>query len=181
MSTTVAFAALGGLSFAVVAAVEALGRPAADAGLVMTTAAVGGLVGSLAMTRRRATRPTRRPPCWPRSSPPALALGVMARRSWPVCSAAPSPSACIDAPLLVGLFTARSEHSPPTLRATVFTVAASAKLGAASIGAVAAGQLLDGRATGAGLAVIGAVHLVAAAVDDRRVAVAPAAEPTGEQ
>ena len=68
----------------------------------------------------------------------------------------------VDGPLLVALFTTRSEHSPASVRATVFTVAASAKLGAASIGAVAAAEWLDGRATGAGLVAIGGVHLVAA-------------------
>ena len=45
----------------------------------------------------------------------------------------------VDGPLLVGLFTTRTDHSPPALRATVFTVAASAKLGTASVGALLAG------------------------------------------
>ena len=163
VSTTVAFAALGGLSFAVVAAVAALGRPAADAGFVMTAAAVGGLAGSLAMTRRPA-------PARPAATVLAalvatgVALAVMGLGSWQVLLAGAFVIGVLDAPLLVGLFTARSEHSPTTLRATVFTLAASAKLGAASIGAVVASQLLDGRATGAGLVAIGAVHVLAAAV-----------------
>src|SRR5262245_36931063 len=51
-STTVACAAIGGLSFSLVAATTALGRPPGDAGIALTASAVGGLVGSLVMTRR---------------------------------------------------------------------------------------------------------------------------------
>jgi hypothetical protein len=161
VSTTIAFAALGGLPFAVVAAVDRLGRPAADAGVVMTIAAVGGLAGSLAMTRRPApAHPTRT--VLAALAATGMTLVLMAWDSWLVLLVGAAAIGVLDAPLLVALFTARSEHSPPTLRATVFTVAASAKLAAASVGAVAAGQLLDGRATGAGLAVIGAVHVLAA-------------------
>lgn len=162
IATTIAFAALGGLSFAVVSATQALGRPAADAGAVMTVAAAGGLVGSLAMTRRAAPR---HPASTVLVSLAAMgvALAMMGLGSWPLLLAGAFVIGFVDGPLLVGLFTARSDHSPPTLRATVFTVAASAKLGAASIGAVVAAQLLDGRSTGAGLVVIGAAHILAAA------------------
>ena len=161
LATTLAFAALGGLSFAVVSATRAVGRPAADAGAVMTVAAVGGLVGSLAMTRRA---PPRRPSSTVLVSLVAMgvALAVMGLGSWPVLLAGAFFIGFIDGPLLVGLFTARSDHSPPALRATVFTVAASAKLGAASLGAVVAAQALDARSTGAGLVAIGAAHVIAA-------------------
>ena len=161
LATTLGFAALGGLSFALVAAAEASGRRPADAGIALTVSAVGGLVGSLAMTRRRApVRPER-------TVIAAVAtLGVlllaMAGGPWPVLLVGAFLLGVVDGPLLVGLFTTRTDHSPPALRATVFTVAASAKLGTASVGALLAGVALDGRATGAGLAVIGAVHLAAA-------------------
>jgi MFS family permease len=56
LASTVGFAALGGLSFALVAAAQATGRQAADAGIALTVSAVGGLVGSLLMTRRRPPR-----------------------------------------------------------------------------------------------------------------------------
>ena len=82
-----------------------------------------------------------------------------------------------DGPLLVALFTTRTEHSPPALRATVFTVGASAKLGVASVGALVAGVALDGRATGAGLAVIGVVHLLAAAAGWLSLRSGPAPAP----
>ncbi|MDY7099977.1 MAG: MFS transporter, partial [Actinomycetota bacterium] len=69
-----------------------------------------------------------------------------------------------DGPLLVGTYAVRAGHGPPGAVASVFTVAASLKLGAASIGALAGGYLLDGRATAAGLVAIGVAHLAAAAV-----------------
>ena len=161
LATTVGFAALGGLSFALLAAAEASGRRPADAGIALTVSAAGGLVGSLAMTRRGApTRPERT------VLAVVAALGVlllaMAGGPWPVILAGAFLMGVADGPLLVGLFTTRTDHSPPALRATVFTVAASLKLGTASAGALLAALALDGRATGAGLAAIGAVHLAAA-------------------
>jgi hypothetical protein len=70
----------------------------------------------------------------------------------------------MDAPLLVGTFAARSDYAPERVRATVFTVGASAKLGATSLGAIVGGAWLAGRATGAGLVGIGLTHLVAAMI-----------------
>ena len=152
------------------------GRPA-DAGIALTVSAVGGLGGSLAMTRRPAPR---RPAATVLASLAAIGvvLVAMAAGSWPL--------------LLVGAFVAGRHRrpaagravrdpqraSPPHLRATVFTIGASAKLGAASIGALAAGLLLDGRAhRRPGSSAIGAVHLVAVGVgwlSLRRSAPAPA-------
>jgi hypothetical protein len=174
-STTIACAALGGLPFALVAATTALGRAPGDAGIALTASAVGGLAGSLAMTRRPAPRHSATSVL---ASLAALAvvLGAMALGSWPLLVAGALVMGIIDGPLLVGVFAARAA-SPPHLRATVFTIGASAKLGAASIGALAAGRLLDGRETAAGLVVIGVVHLGAVAVGGlslRRAAPAPA-------
>ncbi len=174
-STTIAFAALGGLSFALVAATTALGRPPGDAGIALTASAVGGLLGSLLMTRRGAPR---HPAATVLASLTALAavLAAMAVGSWPILLVGAVAMGVVDGPLLVGVFAARAA-SPARLRATVFTVGASAKLGAASIGALAAGRLLDGRATSAGLVAIGAVHVVAVGVgwlSLRRSAPAPA-------
>jgi MFS family permease len=174
-STTIACAALGGLSFALVAATTALGRAPGDAGIALTATALGGLVGSLAMTRRPAPR---HPAATVLGSLAALAvvLVAMATGSWPLLLVGALAMGIIDGPLLVGVFAARAA-SPPHLRATVFTIGASAKLGAASIGALAAGRLLDGQGTAAGLVVIGVVHLVAVAVgwlSLRRAAPAPA-------
>ncbi len=162
LATTIAFAALGALSFAFVAATTATGRPAADAGIVLTVSAVGGLVGSLVMTRRRSPR---RPAITVLVSLGILAalLLAMAAAGWTVLLLGAFGMGVVDGPLLVGLFATRTISSPPTLRATVFTLGASAKLGAAAIGALVAGQVLDGRSTSAGLAVVGLVHAVAAA------------------
>ena len=97
--------------------------------------------------------------------------------SWQVLLGGAVLFGVVDGPLLVGLFATRSDRSPPELRATVFTVGASAKLGVASAGALLAGVLLDGRATAAGLAVIGAAHLAAAAIGCLSLRSAPAPAP----
>ena len=97
--------------------------------------------------------------------------------SWPVLLAGAFLMGVADGPLLVGLFATRTEHSPPALRATVFTVGASAKLGTASVGALVAGLVLDGQATGVGLVVIGAVHVLAAAASWLSLRAAPAPAP----
>jgi hypothetical protein len=162
VSTTIAFAALGALSFALVAAVTALDRPPGDAGVALTVCAAGGLIGSAVMTRRPSPR---RPAATVLASVGTLGavLLAMAVGSWPVLLVGALAMGVIDGPLLVGVFAARAA-SPVHLRATVFTVGASAKLGAASVGALAAGRFLDGSRTAAGIAAIGAVHLLAVGV-----------------
>jgi MFS family permease len=162
-ASTLAFAALGGLSFALVAATAADGRRPTDAGVALTVSAVGGLAGSLAMTRRPALR---RPELTVLATIAAMGvlLVAMGGGSWAVLLAGAFLMGVADGPLLVGLFATRTDRSPPALRATVFTVGASAKLGTAAVGALVAGVVLDGRATGAGLVAIGAVHLLAAAL-----------------
>ena len=162
LASTVAFAGFGALPMAVVAATDRLGRPASSAGLVLTLAAVGGLGGSLAMTRQRHPWPPDRAVLWALAATGA-ALVTMCSQSWTLVLAGALLLGVFDAPLLIGLFTVRTDETPLGLRATVFTLAASAKLGAASIGAVLGGQLLDGRATPAGLATIAALQFCAAA------------------
>ncbi len=176
LATTLAMAALGGRSFALVAATEAVGRRPADAGIALTVSATGGLVGSLAMTRRRSpARPERT--VLAAVAALGVVLVVMAAGSWPIVLAGAFVLGVIDGPLLVGLFATRSEHSPPALRATVFTVGASAKLGLASVGALLAGVVLDGRATAAGLVAIGAAHLAAAGLGWLSLRSGPAPAP----
>ena len=126
--------------------------------------AVGGLIGSLIMTRRRA-------PGRPEHTVAAslivvglAMLGMAATHTWAVVLAGAAIVGLMDGPLLVGLFAARTHYAPPSLRTTVFTLGASAKLGASAVGAIVASQLLDDRATTAGLAVIGVVHVAAGAL-----------------
>jgi hypothetical protein len=174
-STTVAFAAMGGLSFALVAATTALGRSPDDAGIALTVSAAGGLLGSLLMTRRAAPRHAAATVLASLAAL-GLVLVAMAAGSWPILLAGALAIGVIDGPLLVGVFAARAA-SPVHVRATVFTIGASAKLGAASIGALAAGALLDGTPTSGGLVAIGAVHVLAVGVgwlSLRRSAPAPA-------
>jgi hypothetical protein len=162
LSTTVAFGALGGLSFALVAATTALGRDAADAGVALTVSALGGLVGSLLMIRRPPLGRPARTVLVCLAAVGALLI-LMSAGWWPLLLAGSFAIGVVDAPLLVGLFATRTSSSSTGVRATVFTIGASAKLGAAAVGAVVAGRVLDGRATGVGLAAIGLVHAAAAA------------------
>jgi predicted MFS family arabinose efflux permease len=161
VATTVAFAGFGGVAFAAVAAAHAAGRSTNDAGLVLTSVAVGGLIGSLAMTRRAVPADPERVVSWTLAGMGAV-LVAMAAAPWPAVVGAALVLGALDGPLLVGLFASRVVGAPVAVRTTVFTVGASAKLAASALGAVVAGRLLDGHATGAGFAVIGAVHLVAA-------------------
>jgi MFS family permease len=162
LASTLAFAGFGALPLALVSATDRLGRPPSAAGLVLTLSAIGGLVGSLAMTRVRAPACPEHAVLWSLLATGAVLVAISVG-PWPLLLAGAVTLGVIDAPLLVALFAVRSDNSPGELRATVFTLAASAKLGVASIGAVLAGTLLDGRATGAGLAVIGAIQMLAAA------------------
>ena len=113
LTTTLAFAALGGLSFALVAATEA----------------------SRAAPRRRRHRPDRqrrrrarrlarhdppaavRPPgarrAGSRSPRSACVLLAMSAGSWPVLLGGAFLLGVVDGPLLVGLFATRSDRSPP--------------------------------------------------------------------
>lgn len=160
LASTIAFAAFGALPLALVAATDRLDRPASAAGLALTLSAVGGLVGSLVMTRLRLpTRPEVMVLAALAGTGGALLL--MSAPSWPLLLAGAVALGVIDAPLLVGLFAVRRDESPTDARASVFTIAASLKLGVASLGAALAGALLGSRATSAGLMVIAAVQFVA--------------------
>lgn len=164
VSTTVAFMAFGGLTFAAVAAARAAGRSPNDAGHLFTALAVGGLIGSLVMTRRPAPVRPEHTVATSLAAMGAILLAMAATDTWIVVLAGAFVFGLIDGPLLVGVFAARTRHAPNELRTTVFTLGASAKLGASATGAVVAGQLLGDDATSAGLAIIGAVHLGAAAL-----------------
>lgn len=164
IATTLAFAAFGGLAFAAVAAARDAGRSANDAGELFTLLAVGGLIGSLVMTRRsQPVRPERTVAISMVVIGLAL-LGMAATDRWAVVLVGAAVVGLLDGPLLVGVFAARIHHAPVSVRTTVFTLGASAKLGGSAVGAIVASHLLGDRATSAGLAVIGVVHLTAGAL-----------------
>ena len=78
----------------------------------MTVAAVGGLAGSLAMTPPRPAATAGVDPCSSSLAAMGVALAVMGLGSWPVLLAGAFVIGFIDGPLLVALFTTRSDHSP---------------------------------------------------------------------
>lgn len=162
-ATTVAHCAIGAVPFAAVAAAAAHGLDADRGGHLVTAIAVGALAGSVAMTRLPLPRSAER-----LVLASLAAMGVVAVAAgglgWAGVLVAAAVFGVWDGPLLVGTYAVRAGHGPPGAVASVFTVAASLKLGAASIGALAGGYLLDGRATAAGLVAIGVAHLAAAAV-----------------
>jgi hypothetical protein len=164
LSTTLAFVGTGGLAFAAVAATRAADRPANDAGQLFTVLAVGGLLGSWLMTRRPSPRRPDRVVVGSLGAMGLVLAGMAATTWWPLLLCGAALLGVLDGPLLVGLFGARVAGAPAGLRATVFTLGASAKLGASAVGAVLGGQLLGGRSTTVGFVLVGAVHLAAAAI-----------------
>jgi hypothetical protein len=128
--------------------------------------ALGALGGSLAWTRLP-------PPARPmRTAAVSVAVvgaafATSAFAGWYGCLAAFVVAGVADAPLLVSTFATRNRRSPASVRASVYTVSASLKIAATSLGAVAAGLLVGWRAGLSGpltLAVIQAVALGAFAV-----------------
>ncbi|MGD9998960.1 MAG: hypothetical protein AB7U39_18735, partial [Ilumatobacteraceae bacterium] len=164
LSTTVAFVGIGGLTFAAVAATRAADRPTNDAGQLFTVLAVGGLLGSLLMTRRPSPARPERVVAVTLAATGVVLAGMAVTEWWPALLLGAGLVGMLDGPLLVGLFAVRVAGAPADLRATVFTLGASAKLGASALGAVLGGQLLGGRSTSVGFVLIGVVHLAAAAL-----------------
>jgi hypothetical protein len=164
VATTLAYVGTGGLTFAAVAGARAAERTPDDAGQLFTVLAIGGLAGSWLMTRRAAPD---RPEQMVAHTLVAMGvvLSVMAATDWwAAMLVGAALIGLLDGPLLVGLFAARIAGASAEVRATVFTVGASAKLGASALGAILGGQLLGGRATTAGFALVGLAHLAAGAL-----------------
>ena len=161
LTTSVAFVGIGGLTIAAAAAARAAGRDGTDAGQVVTAIAVGALLGSMAWTRLRPSGdPVRQ--VIAATTVTGLVLIAMGLGNWPVVIGGAFVVGVLDAPVLIGTFAARHSSSPLDLRSSVFTVGASLKLAASSLGALAAGWMLATASAGAGLVVIGAIHLTAA-------------------
>lgn len=160
-ATSVAFVGVGGLAIAAAAAGRSTGGAGTDAGVVVTAIAVGALAGSLLWTRRRpAARPARDVAL--ATAATGVVLVAMGLMPWPVAVVGAVMVGVLDAPVLVGTFATRHAESPLELRSSVFTVGASLKLAASSLGALAAGSLLGTAVTGAGFVAIGAIHVVGA-------------------
>ena len=144
LAAVTAATTLGQFGLGAVAVVVAV--PAERAGSPQTAGAmsVGGLLGSLLWTWRPA-RPERAP---------AMVMAALVATGVPLALAAATDSVparvalfalsgFFDGPLLGALLTARQRHSPPAVRAQVFTLGAGAKITAAAAGAALAGLVAD--------------------------------------
>jgi MFS family permease len=118
-----------------------LDDPAAT-GWLLTAVALGGLLGSLFWTWRPLPAPRAPLVVTLTSVGIGLPLGLVA------CSPSPSAAALLFAlsgfflgPFAGALFTTRHDHSPPRLRAQVFSLGAGLKTTSAAIGAALAGTV----------------------------------------
>jgi hypothetical protein len=174
--TTISMSAFGGLALVAVDLAEHHGKDSAAASRLVLAMAIGAVVGSLV---------------WTRVAPPArplrvalvsvavvgLAFATSALGSWWVCMGAFLVAGVADAPLLVATFAVRNRRSPAHLRASVYTLSASLKIAATSVGAVTIGVLVGVRAGMSGPLTMTALQLVAlgACLAIRRLPVAPPA------
>lgn len=153
----------GGLSIAAVALAVHRTGDAAQGAIIVTSFAIGGLIGALV----NSAAPVRRQPEF------VMGAGFAATGVFTVIAAADVGQAwTIVAIGASGLFTAasaaamlliRKQQSPPTLRSQVFTVGAGLRAAAAAAGAAVAG-LAAGLGAEALLAMIGLVWIASGAM-----------------
>jgi MFS family permease len=144
VTTASSLGQLGPGALAVVAAVlaAALGRPAA-AGWLLTSVALGGLLGSLWWTWRpaSATRAARTVMLTLVGVGAPLALAAATTSSLIVTAALFAVSGVFLGPLTGALFTTRQAHAPEAARAQVFAISAGLKTMAAAAGAAIGGSI----------------------------------------
>ncbi|SFK31524.1 MFS transporter [Streptomyces pini] len=137
-ATSLAFVGVGGLTTTAVLLAGVRGRPDAG-GVLMTALALGALTGSLAVARWLRSFPTRRlvPLCLT-----GAGLGLAAAAAAPsfaVQVALFAVAGVFEGPLLSATLRIRADHSPPGVRAQVFTIGAGLKISAAACGSALAG------------------------------------------
>ncbi|URN11950.1 MFS transporter [Streptomyces radiopugnans] len=137
-ATSLAFVGVGGLTTTAVLLAGDRGRPDAG-GVLMTALALGALAGSLAVARWLRSFPARRlvPFCLT-----GAGLGLAAAAAAPsfaVQTALFAVAGVFEGPLLSATLRIRADHSPPGMRAQVFTIGAGLKISAAACGSALAG------------------------------------------
>ncbi len=137
-ATSLAFVGVGGLTTTAVLLAGDRGRPDAG-GVLMTALALGALAGSLAVARWLRSFPARRlvPFCLT-----GAGLGLAAAAAAPSFAAQTALFAVagvFEGPLLSATLRIRADHSPPGVRAQVFTIGAGLKISAAACGSALAG------------------------------------------
>lgn len=158
-------AALGGLTVAVVALAREHGR-ADQAGLLLSAAAVGSVLGGLISSRMRGARD--RLAVRYAGLLAAFGLGLaplMAVRALPAAAAVLTVAFLAAAPTYVVVSELLDAHSPPNVVTEAFTLTPTANWAGQGVGTAAAGLLLAHAAVGVALALptilLGAAALVA--------------------
>ena len=158
--TTVSMSAMGGVALVAVDLAERTGRAADAGGQLVLTMAIGAVCGSIACIRLRPPdRPLRR------AALSVAAIGAtfaaVASGVWPICLVAFFVAGAADAPLLMSTFTIRNRRTPDAVRASLYTVSASLKIGGTALGAVGVGALLDATAGAEGAIALAVIQVIA--------------------
>ncbi|MHA7984424.1 MFS transporter [Rathayibacter sp. CAU 1779] len=154
----------GALPIAAIGIALTTTRHESDAAWVVTSFAIGALVGSLAVT----VRPIRRIPAAVVMAAAAVVTGLLTIAAGlvpglPAAIVLVGLSGIATGPGVAAMLLLRTRHSPRQLRSQVFTVAAGLRATAAAVGAGLAGLLPSGTA-GMLLALIGICWLASAGI-----------------
>ncbi len=159
--TTISMSAFGGVALVAVDLAERSGRPADAGSHLILAMAIGAAVGAVVCIRLP-------PPQSPlrQAVVSVFVLGgafAASAISWPVAFVSFAIAGFADAPLLVATFAIRNRDTPEPMRASLYTVAASLKIGGTALGAIGIG-LVAGATDGATAAlVLAALQLLALA------------------
>jgi len=135
LTTTLGQIGPGGLAVVATVLATSVHRPAIS-GLLLSTSAVGSLLGSLLWTWR--PLPAQRAPAvtaWTMIGAGAPLAAAAATDSLPLVTALFGLSGFFVGPFAAALFLARNLLAPESLRAQVFTLGAGLKVGASALGA----------------------------------------------
>jgi MFS family permease len=154
----------GALPIAAIGVAIATTRNEGDAAWIVTSFAIGALVGSLAVT----VRPIRRFPAPTMMAATAVVTGVLTVAAalvpgLPAVIVLIGLAGVATGPGVTAMLMLRTRHSPRQLRSQVFTVAAGLRATAAAVGAGLAG-LLPTNAAALLLALIGVTWIASAAL-----------------
>ena len=144
--TTISMSAVGGLALAAVGVAEANGRDADAASVAVLAMATGAVVGSLSSRRLGVAA---HPVAWSYASVATVGLSfaLAAVVPWSAAVALFAIAGFADGPLLTATFAVRTTRTPLRLRASVYTIAASAKIAGSALGAVVVRQHSSRRPT----------------------------------
>ena len=157
--TTISMSAFGGLALAAVGVAKANGRDADAASVAVLAMAIGAVAGSLSSRRLGVAA---HPVAWAYGAVATVGLsfGLAAVAPWPAVVALFAVAGFADGPLLTATFAVRTTRTPLRVRASVYTIAASAKIAGSALGAVVVGALVASADT-AGVVVLAVAQILA--------------------